>query len=58
MQAHAMDTASQMAATLHYALSQDRLHAAFNSLSSDFNNSDNQSFILNTVNALWGSEGV
>ncbi|MGB9521536.1 MAG: serpin family protein [Anaerolineales bacterium] len=57
-------TESQMAQTLHFALAQDRLHPAFNSLDLYFaslgksaQGSDDQGFRLHIVNALWGQKG-
>jgi serpin B len=58
------DTATQMAGTMHYALPQDRLHPAFNSLDRELagrgkgaRGKDGKGFRLNIVNALWGQAG-
>ena len=55
------ETAQQMADTLHFILSQDRLHPAFNSLDIDLGRrgegakgKDGKGFRLNIVNAIWG----
>jgi serpin B len=57
------ETESQMAATLHYLLSQDRLHTAFNALDLKLAKrgrgaagQDGEAFRLNIVNALWGQK--
>ena len=58
------ETAQQMADTLHFVLSQDRLHSAFNSLDielsrrgEDAKGKDDGGFRLNIVNAIWGQKG-
>ncbi|MBL7199451.1 MAG: serpin family protein [Anaerolineae bacterium] len=58
------DTEGQMAETLRFALSQDRLHPAFNRLDLELaargegaEGKDEQGFRLNIVNALWGQAG-
>jgi len=58
------ETEQQMADTLHFILSQDRLHPAFNGLdlelarrSEGAEGKDGEGFRLNIVNALWGQEG-
>jgi len=58
------ETAQQMADTLHFTLSQDRLHPAFNSLDIELSQrgegakgKDGEGFRLNIVNAIWGQEG-
>ena len=58
------ETAQQMADTLHFILSQDRLHPAFNSLDIELSQrgegakgKDGEGFRLNIVNAIWGQEG-
>jgi serpin B len=58
------DTASQMADTLHFTMSQDRLHPAFNSLDTELSQrgegakgKDDKGFRLNIVNAIWGQKG-
>ena len=58
------ETAQQMADTLHFVLSQDRLHSAFNSLDielsrrgEDATGKDDGGFRLNIVNAIWGQKG-
>jgi len=58
------DTAGQMADTLHFTLSQDRLHPAFNSLDTELSQrgegakgKDDKGFRLNIVNAIWGQKG-
>jgi len=55
------ETAQQMVNTLHFMLSQDRLHPAFNSLDielsergQDAQGRDGEGFRLNIVNAIWG----
>jgi len=55
------ETAQQMADTLHFTLSQDRLHPAFNSLDLEFSQrgqgakgKDEGGFRLNVANAIWG----
>ena len=57
------ETAQQMADTLHFILSQDRLHPAFNSLDIELGQrgegakgKDGEGFRLNIVNAIWGQE--
>jgi serpin B len=55
-------TESQMASTLRFLLSQDRLHQAFNALdlqlgSRGQKSKDEEAFKLNIVNALWGQQG-
>ncbi|MGD2148835.1 MAG: serpin family protein [Anaerolineae bacterium] len=57
-------TEKQMAETLHYVLSQDRLHPAFNALDlvleergEGAEGRDEQGFRLNIVNAIWGQKG-
>ncbi|UCD09996.1 MAG: serpin family protein [Dehalococcoidales bacterium] len=55
------ETAQQMADTLHYDLSQDKLHPAFNYLDIELDKrgegaqgKDDEGFRLNIVNAIWG----
>ena len=57
------ETEQQMANTLHFILSQDRLHSAFNGLDLELagrgegaKGTDEEGFRLNIVNALWGQE--
>ena len=57
------ETEQQMADTLHFTLSQDRLHPTFNGLdlelaarSEGAKREDADGFRLNIVNALWGQE--
>ena len=57
------DTEKQMADTLHYLLSQDVLHPAFNSLDLELakrgegaEGKDGEGFRLNVVNAIWGQK--
>ena len=57
------ETESQMAETLHYLLSQDRLHPAFNALDLELasrgggaQGKDDEGFRLNIANAVWGQE--
>ena len=57
------ETERQMANTLHFTLSQDRLHSAFNGLDLELasrgegaQGTDEEGFRLNIVNALWGQE--
>ncbi len=56
-------TEQEMAETLHYLLSQDRLHAAFNALDQELAKrvqgaagKEGEAFRLNVVNALWGQK--
>ena len=58
------ETAQQMADTLHFVLSQDRLHPAFNDVDIELSQrgkgakgKDEEGFRLNIVNAIWGQEG-
>jgi len=58
------ETVQQMADTLHFILSQDRLHPAFNSLDIELSQrgegakgKNGEGFRLNIVNAIWGQEG-
>ena len=58
------ETAQQVTDTLHFILSQDRLHPAFNSLDIELSQrgegakgKDEEGFRLNIVNAIWGQEG-
>ncbi|UCC17994.1 MAG: serpin family protein, partial [Dehalococcoidales bacterium] len=55
------ETAQQMANTLHFDLSQDNLHPAFNYLDMELGKrgegaqgKDDEGFRLNIVNAIWG----
>ena len=57
------ETEQQMADTLRFILSQDRLHSAFNGLDLELagrgegaESTDEEGFRLNIVNALWGQE--
>ena len=57
-------TATQMANTLHFTLSPDSLHPAFNSLDLELarrgegaKGKDGKGFRLNIVNAIWGQNG-
>jgi len=57
------ETEQQMADTLHFILSQDRLHPAFNGLDLELasrgegaQGKDGKGFQLNIVNAIWGQE--
>jgi len=57
------ETAQQMADTLHFTLSQARLHPAFNSLDLELSErgqgakgKDGEGFRLNIVNAIWGQK--
>jgi serpin B len=57
------ETAQQMADTLHFSLSQDNLHPAFNSLDIELGKrgqgaqgKDEEGFRLNIVNAIWGQK--
>jgi len=57
------ETEQQMANTLHFALSQDRLHPAFNSVDIELGKrgegaegKDGEGFRLNIVNAIWGQK--
>jgi len=58
------ETERQMADTLHFGLSQDRLHPLFNGLDleldkrgEDAKGKDGEGFRLNIVNAIWGQAG-
>lgn len=58
------ETERQMANTLHFLLSQARLHPAFNALDLELarrgagaRGKDGEGFRLNIANALWGQEG-
>jgi len=57
------DTEKQMASTLHFILSQNQLHPAFNSLDFELakrgqgaKGKDEQGFRLHVVNAIWGQK--
>ena len=57
------ETEQQMANTLHFILSQDRLHSSFNGMDLELagrgeaaEGTDEEGFRLNIVNALWGQE--
>lgn len=57
------ETEQQMADTLHYILSQDRLHPAFNALDQELasrgqgaKGKDEKGFRLNIANAIWGQQ--
>jgi serpin B len=57
------ETAQQMADTLHFLLSQDNLHPAFNSLAAELEKrgegakgKDDEGFRLNVANAIWGQK--
>jgi serpin B len=58
-------TEQQLASTLHYGLSQEQLHPAFNALTQELTrrgegmgSTDGQGFRLNVANALWVQEDV
>jgi len=51
------NTEAEMADTLHFTLSQDRLHPAFGSIISDLNDSQREGYQLNVANRLWGQQG-
>jgi len=54
------ETAQQMADTLHFTLSQERLHPAFNALDQALRSADegeDDDFRLHLVNAIWGQRG-
>ncbi len=58
------ETAQQMADTLHFVLSQDRLHPVFNGVDIELSQrgkgakgKDGEGFRLNIVNAIWGQQG-
>jgi len=58
------NTETQMAATLHFTLPEDALHAAFNLESQQLNSrgqdaagADGEGFRLNVVNSIWGQDG-
>lgn len=52
------ETEQQMAGVLHFDLSQEQLHPAFNGLDSEIgrHGKDKEGFRLNIVNALWGQK--
>lgn len=57
------DTEKQISDTLHFIMSQERLHPAFNGLDIELSKrgegaqgKDDQGFRLNIVNAIWGQE--
>jgi serpin B len=57
------ETEQQMADTLHYILSQDRLHSTFNALDQELasrgqgaKGKDEKGFRLNIANAIWGQQ--
>jgi serpin B len=57
------ETEEQMASTLHFLMSQDRLHPAFNKLDLELSSrgegakgKDGDGFRLNIVNAIWGQK--
>ena len=59
------ETEQQMADTLHFTLSQDRLHPTFNALDLELatrgegaEGTDEEGFRLNIVNAIWGQEDL
>jgi len=51
------NTEAQMADTLHFTLPQDRLHPAFGTIISDFNDGQREGYELNVANRLWGQQG-
>ena len=55
-------TAQQMAEVMHYTLSQEELHAAFNALdqalASRVESGDDEAFRLHIANSIWGQQGV
>ena len=58
------ETERQMADTLHYLLTQDKLHPAFNALDMELasrgegaQGKDDEGFRLNVANAVWGQDG-
>ena len=50
------ETATEMANVLHFTLSQDRLHPAFDWLDLALTNQNSKGFQLNIANALWGQK--
>ena len=50
------ETATEMASVLHFTLTQDRLHPAFDWLDLALNNQSSKGFQLNIANALWGQK--
>lgn len=48
------ETEQQMAETLRFALAQERLHPAFNALDLKLTGQEDEGFVLNIVNSLWG----
>jgi serpin B len=51
------ETEQQIAGTLHYTLSQDRLHPAFNTLDLKLVGEKQDDFKLHVANSLWGQTG-
>jgi serpin B len=51
------ETERQMAATMHYALPQERLHPAFNALDVALTGQGKDTFQLHIANAIWGQAG-
>jgi serpin B len=51
------ETEQQMAEVLHFMLSQEQLHAAFNALDLALASEGNENFRLDIANALWGQVG-
>ena len=51
------ETQRQMAQTLHFALSQERLHPAFNALDLKLDSLVQDDFQLRIANAIWGQTG-
>ncbi len=55
------ETEQQMAETLHFTLSQERLHPTFNALDlalTGYGHENEENFTLNITNALWGQNGI
>lgn len=50
------DTAREMAASLHFDVPPDRLHAAFADLGRDLRGDDKRTFKLHVANCLWGQK--
>jgi len=51
------ETEQQMAETLHFTLSQERLHPAFNALDLELRSAERGDFKLHIANAIWGQTG-
>ena len=52
------ETAEQMVKVLHFDVTPDRLHPAFEALIRQVNGGKGRSYRLSVANALWGREGA